>query len=181
MINLAGRVDCDQYIKKELERSRIEIVTVDRLRGEVPSSLTGKLGELSFKRAWRYWVVNGPVPIDVAYVLYEDPVGRTDIRAGGDCTCRHPDTCAEWYDTEGKLIYHDPEGKLRAQVENHVASDQGFIREAAEKILSEGRFSRDAKSEAARGVVKWYHIDSEVGLRLFADAMKNYYANVNNK
>lgn len=73
MRNLAGDKDCDKFIRAELTRCGIEIVEGERSTGEVPSSLTGRLGTFTFRRAWYYWIVNGPMPLDVAKRLYADP------------------------------------------------------------------------------------------------------------
>ena len=123
MRNLAGRADCDLYIREELERARIPAVEIQRLDTEVPYAVVGQLGELTFRRGWRYWVVNGPVPIEVAEELYKDPVGKTDIRVAGNAGSPPP---AEW-----------------------------------------------AKERHGMKYVDSYHIDSEVGLRIFADAIKS--------
>ena len=118
MENLAGRKDCDEYIRRELERCRIDIVEVELTRSEVPYTLEGRLGDFEFRRAWYYWVVRGSVPLEVAQEIYADPVGHTDIRVAGNAGCPPPE---EW---------------------------------------------------AHRGFVELYHVDTEVGLRLFADTIK---------
>ena len=119
MQNLAGNPNCDKYIECELNRCGIEIIKNEaNLRNEVPATIEGKLGKFRFVRAWYYWMVDGPVPLDIAGKLYSDPVGKTDIRVMGHCGCPSPD---EWA--------HD-----------------GFIHS--------------------------YHIDSELGLRIFADAIR---------
>ncbi len=90
MKNLAGDKDCDGPIELELIRCGIEVVRDQPRDGEVPSSLRGALGKFSFRRAWYYWMVNGKVPLAMANELYEDPVGRTDIRVNGHCGCPAP-------------------------------------------------------------------------------------------
>jgi hypothetical protein len=92
MRNLAGVSDCDEYIRSELRRACIDIHTVQKGNTEVPYTLIGKLGEFEFKRAWYYWVVKGPVPLEVAKELYEHPEGRATVRSGGDCAKRPPET-----------------------------------------------------------------------------------------
>lgn len=121
MINLAGDENCDKVIKNELILAKIELVKDVTSKGEVPYTIEGKLGEFRFKRYWYYWVVTGPMPIEIANELYKDPVGKQDIRAGGHCGCVPPNT----------------------QASNN---DQ---------------------------IVNCYHIDSQVGLRLFADTIRN--------
>ncbi len=94
MQNLAGKVDCDKTIRLELERCGIPVIVGERSTGEVPATLTGKLGPFTFRRAWYYWVVDGPVPIHVAEELYSS-LFKGDVRSGGDCGCRHPSTWAK--------------------------------------------------------------------------------------
>ena len=40
-----------------------------------------------FKRAWYYWTVNGPVPMEIAKRMYENPIGKKDVRVAGHCGC----------------------------------------------------------------------------------------------
>lgn len=103
MINLAGRADCDRFINSELIRAMIPIIVVERVHSEVPYSFKGSLGAYSFSRAWYYWVVEGKVPMDVAWKIYNDPLGRADVRAYGHCMCVAPD----WgHDKDGVDLYH---------------------------------------------------------------------------
>lgn len=122
MLNLAGRGNCDEVIRRELTRARIPVVEVARVNREVAYSVMGKLGNLEFTRAWSYWVVSGPVPLNVALELYADPVGVTDIRVAGHAGCPSP---ADW-----------------------------------SRTTASGRF------------VETYHIDTEVGLRIFVDTIR---------
>ena len=121
--NLAGNKDCDLWIVEELIRSMIPAEQYTGSPGEVPSQLMGRLGLITFRRFWTYWVATGPVPLDVARRLYDDPVGRTDVRVAGHYGCPPPK--APWLKTV----------------------------DGVECVTS-------------------YHIDSEVGLRLFADAVR---------
>lgn len=129
MKNLAGNKDCDVEIRRELTRCRIPIIEGERSTGEVPASLTGKLGEFTFRRAWYYWVVTGGVPLSVAQEMYDDPVGREDVRVDGHCGCPAPEGVA---------------------------------------------FESDLVRLTKRAVVELYHIDSEIGLRLFVDTIRKY-------
>lgn len=168
MKNLAGRPDCDAEIRYELTRARIEIVEGERSTHEVAASVTGKLGAFLFQRAWYYWMANGPMPIELARELYADPVGRTDVRAGGHCACPPPDEYgAVYYDADGKMLYDDPDGTELQKSEHFLA--KGFI--TAEQV-ARYRFVSDRKAAAIRIEVDSYHIDSEVGLRLFADTIR---------
>lgn len=124
MRNLAGNADCDRYIERELTRARIEVVRGERMDTEVPASITGKFGDFTFKRAWYYWMVDGNVPLTVAEELYDDPVGKEDVRVRGHSGCPPPE---EW----------------TSQIDGEA-------------------------------FVTSYHIDTEVGLRLFVDALKKH-------
>lgn len=105
MKNLAGDIKCDSQIAVELQKAGIEIVRHDQpLHQEVPAMLTGQLMSggtvlFAFTRAWYYWVVKGFVPLRIAIRLYyNDPIGRTDIRVDGNCSCPPP--------TEDVYTYH---------------------------------------------------------------------------
>jgi hypothetical protein len=168
--NLAGVAECDKDIRRELERARIEVVEGPRSTHEVAASLTGKLGAFMFIRAWYYWVVSGPVPIEVARQLYADPVGVTDVRSGGDCACRPPETWADYFDAEGRQLCLDPDGSderaYRGLVERGMLTADGLERNRWVRSNEE----RDAA--AVRVIVDTYHVDTEVGLRIFADAIR---------
>jgi len=91
MRNLAGDRNCDAEIRNELVQAGIKIVQHrERLRSEVPASITGKLGIFEFERAWYYWMVSGNVPLAVAQEMYENPVGKQDVRVIGHCGCPPP-------------------------------------------------------------------------------------------
>ena len=170
MKNLAGDPDCDDEIRSELARARIPIVGYVAPRSEVPSTLQGKLGPITFTRAWVYWVTEGPVPLELARELFADPVGREDVRSGGHCGCPSPDAYgATYYDADGVELLSDPDGKDQRTIEALI--EKGSLKR--EDFL--GRFVRDKRTAAAYATVNCYHIDTEVGLRLFADTIRQYY------
>jgi hypothetical protein len=90
MKNLAGVATCDEVIRKELETAGIPVIPGSS-HGEVPYSIYGKLGRFTFKRAWYYWVVDGPTPIKVALAMYANPRGVKAVRVDGNCGCPPPD------------------------------------------------------------------------------------------
>ena len=92
MGNHAGRDECDVYIKLELQLAGIDIVEKSG-KGEVPYNFEGQLGKFSFRRAWTYWVVNGPVPLDMANEMFQTEEGKKYVRVQGDCGCPSPE---EW-------------------------------------------------------------------------------------
>lgn len=169
MINLAGNENCDRDIRRELERARIPVVEIPRVSHEVAFSLIGELGEFRFHRAWRYWIVNGPVPLKVARELYADPVGKMDVRVAGHCGCPPPDDWANYYDAEGKDLCVDADGSQQKEGQRFI--DKGFIDpvEWAKHRFVATKEERDLLT--VRAAVLNYHIDTEVGLRLFVDTI----------
>jgi hypothetical protein len=153
MINLAGRSDADVYIRKELTHCRIPVIPYNG-KGEVPATIQGKLGDFTFHRAWYYFIVEGPTPLEVARELYADPLGRDDVRVNGHGNGLNPD---EWgtsyYAPDGRKIIPTTElTKFEA-----VAKDCPTIK--MDEIHKKFIFS-DNKSNA-KGIVDSYHIDSK--------------------
>lgn len=166
MKNLAGDKDCDRFVERELLRCGIEIVRDQERRGEVPASITGKLGRFTFRRAWYYWVVNGFVPLAVAEKLYAHPVGREDIRVDGDCTCPHPAERAKYYCADGKHILG-----LDQKPTSEQLALEGLSGEIYRKIQAEYVFAETPALVAHTSGVDLYHIDSELGLYIFTHAV----------
>lgn len=169
MQNLAGNKDCDREIRRELARARIDVVEGGGDgKHEVPATVTGKLRGWTFKRAWYYWVAEGQLPLAVAQQLYADPIGKTDIRVAGHCGCPPPEyPWLAYFDADGVQLLHDPDGEEARLAVDFV--EKGFLK--VEQMAGK-RFVTDAAAAAARVVVESYHIDSEAGLRLFADTLR---------
>jgi hypothetical protein len=166
MKNLAGIKECDVDIRRELEKARIPIVEIEPERTEVPYRLIGRLGGFEFRRAWYYWMVHGLVPIGVAKELYTDPIGVTDIRVAGHCACPPPEN--PW------LKYIGEDGKELIPEEQRGEWERCFKAEAAEMMAKNNlRFSTDREQEG-QAYVDSYHIDTQEGLRLFADTLRKY-------
>jgi len=105
MKNLAGVKKADDYIRGELETAGIKIRKGPLDDGGVPYTLTGKLGNWTFERAWTYWMANSSkrktgLPLDIAEKLHdkkyrikgpEEPktYGQV-IRVQGHCGCPLP-------------------------------------------------------------------------------------------
>ncbi len=104
MKNLAGNKECDIQIKHELTRCGIKIIHGERMDKEVPASITGKLGDITFMRSWCYWSVIGKIPLHVAEELYADPVGKEDIRVMGDSGYVAPKSKVAYFDAKGCKI-----------------------------------------------------------------------------
>jgi len=160
--NLAGNEDCDTFIEQELLRAGIKPVACKRSGGEVDSALEGKLGRFRFHRAWYYWVVIGNMPLAVAEELYRDPVGKTDVRVAGHCGCPPPKEWATWLDEKERRLFP-------------LSEKPAGTSKIVEAILNDPtlRFVKNPSAEG-EGFICSYHIDSEVGLRLFADAIKKH-------
>lgn len=164
MQNLAGNDQADEYIRRELERARIPVQDTEPHSGEVPYTLIGQLGDLAFTRAWYYWVVNGNVPLEVAQELFADPVGVTDIRVAGDCGCPPPEERIKWLTDEGKQIY-----PAEQQAEwDRIAKAHEFMQAEKDTII----FTDDPVAHGAKPFVTTYHVDTEIGLRIFVDTLK---------
>lgn len=169
--NLAGDENCDTYIKRELERARIDIHGKPRSSGEVPSTLYGKIGHIEFTRAWSYWIARGDVPLDIALKLYEYPVGKTDIRVDGHCMSPPPKSpWVKWFLPDGRRVLSLKE---RDEYERADRSDSEFIRSITDGWKEKYMFSDVPALLGASGFVELYHIDTEVGLRIFADNVRN--------
>lgn len=107
MRNLAGHHAADAYCAAELTAAGIEMVVSDkRCSAEVSTHVTGKIGDIALSRAWYYWCAHGKVPLAVAQKLYDDPIGKRDVRVNGDCTCPAPGDPGghiEWFDEGGEV------------------------------------------------------------------------------
>lgn len=110
-----------------------------------------------------YWIVQGALPLEVALRLYDDPVGRSDIRVTGHCACPPPeDPWITWRTPDGReVVPSDQEEGLATLASKGLISD---------RYLDQFVFTDD-RSEAI-GTIDLYHIDTEVGLRLFVDTIK---------
>ena len=174
MENLAGNEKCDAHIRHELMRARIPAVDVPRedKNPDVKYSVEGRMGEFRFTRAWYYWVVSGPTPLEIAKRLHEDPIGKEDVRVTGHCGCPPPEyPWVKHYDEDGKQLFRDPDGeeqrKYKRFIEKGILDQEGF---------DKARWVKDEEEEAAvavTSVVELYHIDTDAGLRLFVDAVRD--------
>lgn len=152
--------DCDRFILHELARSGIKPLEIERTTGEVPYSFVGTLGDIRFTRAWRYWMVKCKIPLAVAEALYADPVGKGDVRVAGHAGAPSPKEWVVYLDERDIPLYPSA-----SRVEG----------ELLERALADGEF-RFVDDPAAEGqpYVTSYHIDTEIGLRLFANIMKKH-------
>lgn len=173
MQNLAGHPNATALCAQELTRAGIPTVPVPPAKAgaarEVGSQVAGRLGSFTFERAWYYWVVSGPMPLEVARRLYEDPVGREAVRVAGHCGCPPPDEWAVWRDPSGARLWSDPDGSCERRFRALVARHPRL-----QDPTDPDRFSADPASEpGARAFVESYHVDTAEGLRLLADAIRS--------
>lgn len=174
MQNLAGNKDCDVPVEKELMRAGIDLLRGMPRDNEVPASIRGQLGKFTFTRAWYYWVVKGDVPIEVARELYEDPVGKTDVRVAGHCMCPAPDKWTVWKTPDGcRVLAAKEEEGFKASALKYLGDDSedSLLKLYGEKYV----FSDDPESLGAKQCVGSYHIDSELGLYKFVEALKRHH------
>jgi hypothetical protein len=175
MENLAGRLDCDRVIKRELEKAKIDVVQhPGHFKLEVPASVTGKLGEFTFQRKWNYWEVKGKVPLEAAKEMFIDPNGREDVRVDGFAGgCLPPERKAEHYDADGKRLL-----PLTVEVDLRRLEDGAdyLLKKMCKDMRDSSRFVEDPAKEAARSVVTLYHIDTQEGLNLFTQTLRKYNA-----
>lgn len=162
MENLAGRKDCDLQIRKELKEAGIELVChPEPPRNEVPASVTGKLGEFTFTRAWYYWMVDGDIPLNVAEEMYANPIGKKDVRVAGHCGCPPP---REWAFPKMEVL--NEKGIIKLPDEKHRFRQGPTYGELA-------RMCNSGKINAPR-LVENYHIDSQEGLNLFTSTLRKH-------
>lgn len=175
MQNLAGHKDSTRICREELLAAGIPTEALNEPYGEPQSWVGGTLNGFTFRRAWYYWIVEGPMPLDTANRLYADPIGARDVRAAGHCGCPLPGEWAEYRDAAGVILEVDPDGKQQAEWEALIKRHPGIgEREAKERPF---RFVTSIASvPGAKGYVMSYHVDSAEGLRLIADAIRSLAA-----
>ena len=104
MKNAAGDATCDEYLWLELHDAGINVQKLtEKTRDEVPYTVVGELHGWTFRRAWYYWVAEGPaLPFEYATPMHL--LIGTEVRVGGDCGCPAPEAyCAE---LGGVDLYH---------------------------------------------------------------------------
>jgi hypothetical protein len=157
MENLARSRNCNEderervnaIINQELLSAGIEIIS-ENGAGEVPYNIIGKLGPYEFRRAWYYWMVSGLVPYDAAVEMYENEYGKKDVRCAGHCGCPHP-----------------KDQSLPKREDLHRLGLEGLTYGELYQMCNDGIIK-------APRFVRGYHIDSQIGLKLFVDTIKKY-------
>jgi hypothetical protein len=102
--NYAGRADVDDALEAELRASGIEVNRVPELfrKSEVRTIIMGSLHGWTFKRAWRYWVCEGP-GIDVVTAERLHATHGEEVRVDGHPQCPSP---REWLKGLACGLYH---------------------------------------------------------------------------
>lgn len=159
--------DLNNQARTALKAAGIPVVELDPFPGD-RVGYTGKLGPFTFTRSHSYyWIVKGPVPIDVANELYADYIGKKDVRSGGHCGCPSPSEYGQ---------------SLTAQNGKHVLAQKdvdefrSFMLKGVIPTNALDRYVLPDTPEAvgAAYFVDLYHIDSQEGLELFADTIKKH-------
>nr|MBA4405594.1 hypothetical protein [Nanoarchaeum sp.] len=168
MINLAGVKEADEHIQEELYSAGIEIVRGELSKSEVPHSITGKLGDWKFNRAWYYWTTSAQsgkgLPLEIATMMHEREypiIGEKQpknygqvIRVAGHCNCPHP----------RELALPNNESLDKWSKETGIDWMQISYGELA-KLCNNGTI------QASR-FVNYYHIDNQLGLNEFARVLR---------
>lgn len=175
--NLAGHPEATKIVTSELIRCGIEPIAViepiDEPRATVYGVFFCELGKFKFERAWYYYRADGLVPVELARLLYADPVGRADIRVNGHCGCPPPEGWAlRWILPDGRHVASTESGRTFRHWAEHGESPS--IREMGREGLEKFVFDDDPASTGAAAFVEHYHIDSELGLYKFVEALRAY-------
>lgn len=161
--------DVDRRVVRELERCGIPVMAVDEGGVEVPYRHIGKLDDFTFRRAWSYWMVHGPVPLPVAEELYKNRIGKTDVRVAGHCGCPAPEyPWVDYFSADGRRIYKT---KPSAEEQNR---EEAALDKHYPDWRDESVYLADPAAEAVRAFVMNYHIDTELGLYIFVAALRNH-------
>lgn len=97
--------EVDRFVSSELSIAGIErhgIFEIHTSNGEVPTKYFGSLCRWSFRRAWYYWIAEGPgIPPDIAEVFNQ--TWGQQCRVDGHCGCPSP---REWFHGFSVGRYH---------------------------------------------------------------------------
>lgn len=186
--NLAGRPieECNEIITNELHLARINISKLYNPQvGEVSTNFAGKLPSsrtpyapkgVNLRRAWRYWIITGKIMLSAAHFLYDDPAGRYDVRVCGHCGCPKPeDPWITYYNKKTGRKVLNLENKK--EYEKFANSQTSILKDIGEAGLKNHEFDDDRlnKFYLYDAFIESYHIDSQVGLRVFSDVVQNLY------
>ena len=165
MINLAKKDDCDQFILYELKKAGIRPEFLKKTsNNEVPYNIIGKLSCFEFHRAWYYWIVRGPMPLEVAKLMYNTEIGKKDIRVDGHCGCPAPeDPWLKYFDEDGHHLFN------KKEIEDFPNDNRMVV-----ALLKQKYIQWVSDRTIGKPYVTCYHIDSQEGLNLFVEFVKKY-------
>jgi len=166
MKNLAGK-NADNEVKEELYFAGIEACIDDSVNGEVKTKIVGVLGNWKLERAWNYWIAscerkklgfdfNSAIKLfNTINPITKDKIGF-EVRVGGHCGQLSPEEygCYPVFDEKFK----DECNKIGKNMD-----------ELSYKEISELYKNGMLKSER---YADCYHIDSLVGLKVFANFIR---------
>lgn len=155
----------------------INVENLFRRCGLEPRNVNGRpfarLGDFEFTHQNYYTVVDGKVPLAVAEELYSTLVGKQDIRVAGHCGCPPPKEWLTRFDPNGKIAINNTESdKVRAA----IASKSG-VAEIYEAALADGKYvltDSEEQYNSYPAFITTYHIDSELGLYIFIQTLKQH-------
>lgn len=105
--NLAGKtLGVDARCTWELALAKIEVHSLPEstreTHPEMRTIIIGGLGDWTFRRAWSYWIAEGPgIPPEIATELHE--AHGKEVRVDGHCGCPSP---LEWCKGFAVGMYH---------------------------------------------------------------------------
>lgn len=177
MQNLAGLPleKTDSIIRSELTRCGIKIIksNTNLSHPDVKTHFMGELDNFKFYRNWYYWAVKGEVPLHIAEKLYENVVGQKEIRVAGHCGCPPPHEWATHYTADGRKLINDPDGEQEREWDG-LAKKHPEWKELQPEAKAKYCFVKDAAAVADKSVIEAYHIDSELGLYIFVQTLKEH-------
>jgi len=181
MKNLAGDRDANFFIEEELYLAGIEKIPTE-IKGEVPATSCGRIGNWKLHRAWTYWVATTEIltdglPLNEAMALHTKPnpidfkkIIGTSIRSGGHCGAPSPDDYGAYPD------YDDPEFNRQLKALGYKEEYWKVLDKSAINITvgEVSQLCKEGKLKCDRYVTS-YHIDDQVGLNEFAKYLRDYY------
>lgn len=170
--NLAGKSNADEVITDELYLAGVnKFDKVTKSDSDVPYTIVGRLDcgkvDFTFRRFWYYYVVDGFVPPDIAFLLQKSKYGK-QIRPSGDCSPDDYSTYLKWYDASYKEI-NLPETK--AEFEQY-ANETTYLGKRCIELLNTLEFREPRSKPGDSQFITTYHIDSLTGLKYFVDTVQ---------
>ena len=175
IINAGGYTHTSVALADAVKAIKIPVVEVPQHTGEVASSIEGVLGSgaMKFTRAWYYWVAVGKVPAMIAHKIFAHPEGEASVRIGGHCGCPSPEKYGLiWFDSaSGKKIIFRKEYDEAIRILGDGGKNEEYIKSLNKEYVVDSGQPKERFATC-------YHIDSQAGLLLFSQYMREYYAQI---